>query len=247
MSHSQWEVIKLKKAKVDSQKNAIYTRCARAIMVAARQGEPEPEANFALRAAIEKARVAGLPNDNIERAIKKGAGFLEGNELEALQYEGYGPGGVAVIMEILTDNRNRTAAEVREAFTKVGCSLGETGCVSWMFDRKGVITLQGSLDEEDLILAVAEGGGEDIHFQDNGATVICQDRELDQVGSALRVQNLPVTDMQLVWIPNHRVHIDRAEVAKKVMLLMDRLDGLDDVQSCYTNFDIEDQVLQALT
>ncbi|MEN9246348.1 MAG: YebC/PmpR family DNA-binding transcriptional regulator, partial [Thermostichales cyanobacterium SRBZ-1_bins_19] len=170
MSHSEWEVIKLKKAKVDSRKNAIYTRHARAIMVAARQGEPDPDANFALRAAIEKARQAGLPNENIERAIKKGAGLLEETDLEALQYEGYGPGGVAILMEILTDNRNRTASEVREAFSKVGCSLGETGCVSWMFDHKGVITLQGSLDEEALLLAAAEAGGEDVHFQDNSAT-----------------------------------------------------------------------------
>ncbi|MEN9204968.1 MAG: YebC/PmpR family DNA-binding transcriptional regulator [Thermostichales cyanobacterium BF4_bins_65] len=247
MSHSEWEVIKLKKAKVDSRKNAIYTRHARAIMVAARQGEPDPDANFALRAAIEKARQAGLPNENIERAIKKGAGLLEETDLEALQYEGYGPGGVAILMEILTDNRNRTASEVREAFSKVGCSLGETGCVSWMFDHKGVITLQGSLDEEALLLAAAEAGGEDVHFQDNSATVICDYRDLDQVGGSLRGQGWPVTDMQLLWIPNHRVQIDDVEVAKKVLWLMNRLEDLDDVQHCYANFEIQDQILQMIS
>ncbi|GAB4216695.1 MAG: YebC/PmpR family DNA-binding transcriptional regulator [Synechococcales cyanobacterium] len=246
MAHSQWEVIKLKKAKVDSVKNAIYTRHARAIMVAARHGEPTPEANFALRSAIEKARIAGLPNDNIERAIKKGAGQLDGQELEALRYEGYGPGGIAVIMEILTDNRNRTAAEVREAFTKVGCSLGETGCVSWMFNQKGLLKLSGSLDEEALLLAVADAGGEDVQWSATQATVICDYTQLDPVGTALRDQGWPVTEMGLAWLPNHVVRVDAVDTAKKVLLLMDRLDALDDVQECFANFEMEDEILQAI-
>jgi YebC/PmpR family DNA-binding regulatory protein len=246
MSHSQWEVIRLKKAKVDSAKNSIYTRHARAIMVAARHGA-DPDANFSLRTAIDKAKIAGLPNDNIERAIKKGAGHLAGqDELESIRYEGYGPNGVAVLMEILTDNRNRTAAEVREAFNKTGGNLGETGCVSWMFDQKGVIQIIGADDEEALLLAVAEAGGDDFSYSGENVQVFCDYTQLETVSNHLRNKGYHVKDISIHWIPNSMVSLDEPEAAKQVLKLMDRLDALDDVQNVFANFQIEDTVLSAL-
>lgn len=248
MSHSKWEVIRLKKAKVDSTRNAIYTRHSRAIMVAARHGGADPEANFGLRWAIDKARVAGMPNDNIERAIKRGAGQLDnGDQLESIRYEGYGPSGVAVLMEILTDNRNRTAAEVREAFTKTGGNLGETGCVSWMFDQKGIVQISGALNEEDLLLAAADAGGDDIIRSDEGAEVVCDYTLLEQVARQLKQEGYPIKDASIRWIPNTTVKVDETETAKLVLKLMDRLDALDDVQNVFANFEIDDSVLEELS
>lgn len=244
MSHSAWEVIRLKKARADSAKNAIYTRYSRAIIVAARQGSADPEANFALRAAIEKARVAGLPSDNIERAIKRGSGQLAGDELESIRYEGYGPSGVAVLMDVLTDNRNRTAALVREAFSKTGGNLGETGCVSWMFEQKGVVRIAGQHEEEELLLAVADAGGDDVLQQDSAAEVICQYTALETIASNLKKAGYQVLESSIRWIPKTRVKVDEPATAKQVLNLMDKLDALDDIQTVYANFEIEDSVLE---
>ena len=247
MSHSKWEVIRLKKAKVDSARNAVYTRHSRAIMVAARNGGADPEANFSLRTAIDKAKSEGMPNDNIERAIKRGAGLLgEGDQLEAFRYEGYGPSGVAVLMEILTDNRNRTAADVREAFSKTGGNLGETGCVSWMFDQRGVVQVLGDLDEEELLLTAAEAGGDDV-IQSNGtAEVICDYTELEKVTTQLERSGLQIKEASIRWLPNNVVKVDEADVAKQVLKLMDKLDALDDVQTVFANFEIEDEILEQI-
>ncbi len=246
MSHSKWEVIRLKKAKVDSAKNAIYTRHSRAIMVAARNGGPDPEANFSLRTAIDKAKSEGMPNDNIDRAIKRGSGLLEGDQLEAFRYEGYGPNGVAVLMEILTDNRNRTAADVREAFSKTGGNLGETGCVSWMFDQRGVVQVLGDLDEEELLLTAAEAGGDDV-IQSNGtAEVICDYADLEQVTTQLERAGLQIKEASIRWLPNNVVKVDEADIAKQVLKLMDKLDALDDVQNVFANFEIEDEILEGI-
>ena len=160
--HSKWANIKRQKARVDAKKGKTFTQLSRAIIVAARNGIPDPQGNFQLRTAIEKAKVAGIPNENIERAIAKGAGTFEGDgdKLEEIRYEGYGPGGVAILIEALTDNRNRTAADLRAAFSKNGGNLGETGCVSWMFEQKGVVRLEGEIEEDVLLEASVEGGAE---------------------------------------------------------------------------------------
>ncbi len=249
MSHSKWEVIRLKKAKVDSAKNAVYTRYSRAIMVAARNGGADPEANFTLKTAIEKAKSAGMPNDNIDRAIKKGSGQLDaGDQLESIRYEGYGPNGVAVIMEILTDNRNRTAAEVRDAFNKTGGNLGETGCVSWMFEQKGVIELMNLQREEDeLLLTVADAGGEDLSQLGDSAEVYADFTDLEKVTTYLRQAGYEVRDASMRWIPTTTVTVNEPDVAKQVLKLMDKLDALDDVQNVYANFEIDDEVLDALS
>ncbi len=248
MSHSKWEVIRLKKAKVDSAKNAVYTRYSRAIMVAARNGGPDPEANFSLRTAIDKAKTAGMPNDNIERAIKKGAGQLDaGEQLDSIRYEGFGPSGVAVLMEILTDNRNRTAAEVREAFKKTGGNLGETGCVSWMFEQKGVVQLTDvETNEEDLLLAVADAGGDDFSQSGDVVEVFAEFNYLEMVSTSLKQAGYVVRDASLRWIPTTTVTLDEPDIAKQVLKLMDRLDALDDIQNVYANFEIDDSVLATL-
>ncbi len=249
MSHSKWEVIRLKKAKVDSAKNAVYTRYARAIMVAARHGGPDPDANFSLRTAIDKAKIAGLPNDNIERAIKRGAGQGSGaDELESIRYEGYGPSGVAVLMEILTDNRNRTAAEVREAFNKTGGNLGETGCVSWMFEQKGVVQLEeADLDEEALLLEVADAGADDLTHEEDRVEVICDYTELEKVTTALQSRGYGIKDASIRWIPTTMIKVDEPETAKQVLKLMDKLDSLDDVQNVFANFEIDDGLWDAIS
>jgi YebC/PmpR family DNA-binding regulatory protein len=244
---NRWEIIRRRKAKVDSSVNAVYTRHSRAIMVAARNGVPDPEANFSLRTAIEKARAAGMPSDNIERAIKRGAGQLGSQDaLESFRYEGYGPGGIAVLLEILTDNRNRTAADVREAFSKSGGNLGETGCVSWMFEQKGVVQLQPVTDEEAFLLDVAEAGGDDIATQGEVVEVYCDYTLLESVTTALKQANYEVLEASLRWIPSTVVTVQEPDMAKQVLKLMDRLDALDDVQNVFANFEIDDALLTAI-
>ena len=247
MSQSKWATIRLHKAKTDAAKNATYTKLSRAITVAARQGEPDPDANFALRAAVQKARVAGLPNDNIERAIARGSGLLTADDqLEALRYEGYGPGGVAVLMEILTDNRNRTAADVRAAFNKCGGNLGETGCVGWMFQQKGVVRIDGALAEDELFLVVADAGGDDLMVDPLGADAICDPAHLESLSGDLLEAGYAVSSSSLRWLPNTIVTVDEVETARQIVTLVEKLEALDDVQSVFTNFVAADEVLELL-
>ncbi len=246
--HSKWATIKRQKARVDAVRGQTFTQLSRAIIVATRNGIPDPNGNFQLRTAIEKAKAAGNPNDNIDRAIAKGAGTLDsGNQLEEIRYEGYGAGGVAIIVEALTDNRNRTAAELRFAFTKRGGNLGEMGCVSWMFDRQGVCSIVGNVDE-DALLAAALAGGADAYesIEDDEqprAEVFTTVANLEHLSTTLRAHGFSVSDVELRWIPQNTVLVDDLEQSKQLLKLIEVLEGLDDVQTVTANFDLADELI----
>ncbi|WP_413198932.1 YebC/PmpR family DNA-binding transcriptional regulator [Nostoc piscinale] len=244
--HSKWANIKRQKAVVDAKRGKTFTQLSRAIIVAARNGVPDPAGNFQLRTAIEKAKAAGIPNDNIERAIAKGAGTFNGDNhsLEEIRYEGYGPGGVAILVEALTDNRNRTAADLRVAFSKNGGNLGETGCVSWMFDQKGACVVQGVVDEDQLLEASLEGGAESYEMtEDETAEVFTEVANLEILNKTLKDKGFKVTDAELRWIPSNNVEVTDSEQARSLLKLIDTLESLDDVQNVTSNFDMSEQLL----
>ena len=248
--HSKWANIKRQKARVDAKKGKTFTQLSRAIIVAARNGIADPDGNFQLRTAIDKAKAAGIPNENIERAIAKGAGTYQDDDsiLEEIRYEGYGAGGVAVLIEALTDNRNRTAADLRSAFSKNGGNLGETGCVSWMFVQKGIVTLEGEVNEELLLEASMEGGAETYEIIDEeehqGAEVITEVGNLENLNQTLQQQDLPVKEVELRWIPNNTIEIDEPEQARSLLKLIDTLESLDDVQNVTANFEMTEDLIQ---
>jgi len=248
--HSKWANIKRQKARVDAVKGKVFAKLSREIIVAARHGSPDPTANFQLRTAIEKAKAAGVPNDNIERAIAKGSGQLggDGDALEAIRYEGYGPGGVAVLIEALTDNRNRTAADLRAAFNKAHGNLGETGCVGWMFAQKGVVTVAGPIDEDALLEAALDGGADSyeatqLDEDTDGVEVFCAPPELEQLSTVLQQRGYDLRATELRWIANNTVPVSDADQAQALLKLMDALDELDDVQSVTANFDMADDLM----
>ncbi|QMS90931.1 YebC/PmpR family DNA-binding transcriptional regulator [Nostoc edaphicum CCNP1411] len=244
--HSKWANIKRQKAVVDAKKGKTFTQLSRAIIVAARSGVPDPALNFQLRTAIDKAKAASIPNDNIERAIAKGAGNFGGDSatFEAIRYEGYGPGGVAILIEALTDNRNRTAADLRVAFSKNGGNLGETGCVSWMFDQKGVCLVQGVVDEEQLLEASLEGGAQSYEMnEDEMAEVFTDIANLETLSQTLKNQGIKVIDAELRWIPSNSVEVTDPDQARSLFKLIDTLEGLDDVQNVTANFEITEELM----
>ena len=247
--HSKWANIKRQKAVVDAKKGKTFTQWSRAIIVAARSGVPDPTGNFQLRTAIEKAKAAGLPNENIERAIAKGAGTLSGgaSSLEAIRYEGYGPGGVAILVEALTDNRNRTAADLRVAFSKNGGNLGETGCVGWMFSQKGVCTVEGVDDEEQLLEASLEGGAQSYEMtEEQTAEVFTEVFDLENLSQTLKEKGFKVTDAELRWIPSNSVEVSDPDQARSLFKLIDTLEGLDDVQNVTANFDMSEELMAVM-
>jgi YebC/PmpR family DNA-binding regulatory protein len=239
----KWANIKREKAVVDAKKGKTFTQLSRAIIVAARAGLPDPEGNFQLRTAIEKAKVAGIPNDNIDRAIAKGAGTYADDEsiLEEVRYEGYGIGGVAVLIEALTDNRNRTAADIRAAFSKNGGNLGETGCVGWMFDQKGVAIIEGKIEEDKLLEACVTANADTYEIIDEenyqGAEVFTEVTTLEILHQTLIAYNFIVKELELRWIPNNTIKIIEAEQMKYLSRLIDTLESLDDVQNVTTNYE----------
>lgn len=244
--HSKWANIKRQKARVDAKRGKTFTQLSRAIIVAARNGIPDPNGNFQLRTAIEKAKAAGIPNDNIDRAIAKGAGTFDdgGAKLEEIRYEGYGPGGVAILIEALTDNRNRTVAYLREAFTKNGGNLGETGCVSWMFDQKGICIVKDVSSEEQLLEASLEGGAEFYEMTDDDmAEVVAEVADLENLNQTLQQKNFDVTDVELRWIPSNNIDVTDSEQARILIKLIDTLEGLDDVQNVTANFDMSEDLI----
>lgn len=249
--HSKWANIKRQKARVDAKKGKMFTQISREIIVAARSGIPDPEGNFQLRTAIDKAKAAGIPNENIERAIAKGAGTWDSgsDNYEAIRYEGYGPGGVAVLIEALTDNRNRTAADLRAAFSKNGGNLGETGCVSWMFEQKGVCILRGSVDEDELLEASLEGGAEYYElieeYEDNipGAEVFTEISNLEHLSETLKQKGYQVVESELRWIPGNNYVINDPDIARSLLKLIDALEDLDDVQNVTANFDMANELI----
>ncbi|NJL83120.1 MAG: YebC/PmpR family DNA-binding transcriptional regulator [Chloroflexaceae bacterium] len=247
--HSKWANIKRQKARVDAKKGKTFTQLSRAIIVAARSGIPDPSGNFQLRTAIEKAKAAGIPNENIERAIAKGAGTYNDGEasLEAIRYEGYGSGGVAVLIEALTDNRNRTAADLRAAFSKNGGNLGETGCVGWMFAQKGLVQLLGEVDEEKLLEASLEGGAESYELIDDeeepGAEILTDIANLEALSQGLQQQGFPVKAAELRWIASNTVEVSDRDQARSLLKLLDALESLDDIQTVTANFEMAEEVL----
>lgn len=247
--HSKWANIKRQKARVDAKKGKTFTQISRAIIVAARNGIPDPAGNMQLRTAIEKAKAAGIPNDNIDRAIAKGAGTYaaDGSQYEEIRYEGYGPGGVALLIEALTDNRNRAAADLRAAFSKNGGNLGETGCVSWMFEQKGVACLTGKVEEGVLLEASLEGGAESYEFledeEHSGVEVFVEVSELENLNQVLQSRDLPVSETELRWIPSNTVEVTDAEQARSLLKLIDTLESLDDVQNVTANFEMSDELM----
>lgn len=247
--HSKWANIKRQKARVDAVRGKTFTQLSRAIIVAARNGIPDPDGNFQLRTAIDKAKAAGIPNDNIDRAIAKGAGTGESNtELEEIRYEGYGAGGVAVIVEALTDNRNRTAADLRSAFTKRGGNLGETGCVGWMFDLKGVCTIAGDVHEDTLLEAALTGGADLYELLDDvenpGAEIFTEVTNLEHLSKTLTIEGFAVSDAELRWIPQNTVLVTDVEQSKQLLKLVEVLESLDDVQAVTANFELADELCE---
>ncbi|WP_017306743.1 YebC/PmpR family DNA-binding transcriptional regulator [Spirulina subsalsa] len=247
--HSKWANIKRQKARVDAKKGKTFTQLSRAIIVAARHGIPDPAGNFQLRTAIEKAKAAGIPNDNIDRAIAKGAGTYSSDDAsyEEIRYEGYGVGGVAILIEAFTDNRNRTAADLRAAFSKNGGNLGETGCVSWMFEQKGVVTLEGEINEDQLLEIALEGGADSYELSDDpqnpGAEVYSPVSDLESLQKTLQEQDFPVKEVELRWIPNTTVEVTDPEQMRSLLKLMDALESLDDVQNVTANFELNEECL----
>jgi YebC/PmpR family DNA-binding regulatory protein len=251
--HSKWATIKRQKARVDAARGKNFAQLSGAIIVAARSGLPDPAGNFQLRTAIEKAKAAGVPNDNIDRAIAKGAGTLggEASKLEEIRYEGYGPGGVALIIEALTDNRNRTAADLRAIFNKRGGNLGETGCVSWMFAHKGVCIISGAVDE-DLLLEASLAGGADYYelFGEEeglGAEVFTDTTALDSLCEWLRNAKFNVTELEWRWIPGNTIEVMDLEQGKQLLRVIESLETLDDIQNVTANFEISAELLATLT
>ena len=244
--HSKWANIKRQKARVDAKKGKTFTQLSRAIIVAARSGISDPDGNFQLRTAIDKAKAAGIPNDNIERSLAKGAGTYQDDDaiLEEIRYEGYGAGGVAVLIEALTDNRNRTAAYLRSAFTKNGGNLGETGCVSWMFEQKGVITLE-KVAEEELLEASMEGKADNYEIYDDGdgAEVFTEVANLENLNQTLKKYDFLIRDLELRWIPNNNIEVNDPEQARSLLKLIDTLESLDDVQNVTANFEMTEKLM----
>lgn len=242
--HSKWSNIKHKKGKEDAKRAKEFTKLGRYIMVAAREGGPDPEYNPALKAAIEKAKAANMPNDNIERAIKRGSGELEGGNFEEIVYEGYGPGGIAVFVSCLTDNRNRTASEVRHAFDKYGGNLGQTGCVSFMFDRKGLLVIdkKESIDEEELMLQAIDLGAEDFNSEDDFYEIITSPEDFNQVRDALSSNGYEFSMAELAFLPQNTSELKDEEDIKNMVKLIEMLEDNDDVQNVYHNWEIPDDL-----
>jgi YebC/PmpR family DNA-binding regulatory protein len=246
--HSKWSSIKHKKGAADAKRGKLFSKLSRAVIVAAREGGADPAANLALQNAIEKARSYSMPKDNIERAIAKGSGAdAESAAFEAVVYEGYGPEGVAVLVEALTDNRNRTAAEVRHAFAQHGGNLGTTGGVAWQFERRGVLLVPAEgVDEDELVLAAADAGADDVSQDGSTYEVMTAPDELRAVREALESAGFPVQTAELSMVPKTTVAISDESTAKRVVHLVEGLEDVDDVQDVYANFDIAETVLEAV-
>jgi len=248
--HSKWANIKHRKGRQDAAKGKIFTKLGREILVAAKAGGANPETNFRLKIAIQKAKEENLPNENILRAIQKGAGGQDGNAFEELTYEGYGPGGVAIMAAALTDNRNRTAGEIRHLFSKYGGNLGETGCVSWMFKEKGIIMVDGDsldIDEDGLILAALEAGAEDIERQTDGTYEITVGPEnFENLKSALQNTGINITDAEITMIPDTISEVMEIDLARQLLRLMELLEEHDDVQNTYTNLEISEELIEQI-
>ncbi|MBA2476402.1 MAG: YebC/PmpR family DNA-binding transcriptional regulator [Actinobacteria bacterium] len=246
--HSKWSSIKHKKGAADAKRGKLFSKLSRAIIVAAREGGADPGGNLALQNAVEKARSYSMPKDNIERAIARGSGAdADAAAFETIVYEGYAPGGVAVLVEALTDNRNRTASDVRHAFDKHDGNLGTSGSVAWLFERRGTVLVPAaSVDEDELTLAAAEGGADDVGREDSTFSVMCAPERLAEVRAAIEAAGLAVESAEVTMVPKTTVEVADEASAKKLLRLMDALEENDDVQGVYANFDIPERVLETV-
>lgn len=244
--HSKWANIQHRKGRQDAQRGKLWSKLSKAIIVAAQIGGGDPNANFRLRKAVDDARAASMPKDNIERAIKKGTGELGGGGIEEMVYEGYGPGGVAVMCEIMTDNRNRTAPELRSLFSKAGGELGKTGCVAFLFDRKGLVVVDGAQSDEEALMDLAiDAGAEDVKNADGKFEITCEPDVFAGLLEALAAADIATEMANLARIPNNTVDLD-ADAGRKILKLMTALDDHDDVQSVSANFNIPDATMEEI-
>lgn len=245
--HSKWHNIRIKKQKVDLVRGKLFSKLAREIAVAAREGGGDPDGNARLRTAIERAREAGMPNDNIQRAVQRGTGGGEGVSYEPITYEGYAHGGVAILVEVLTDNRNRTASEVRSLFSRHGGALGEMGSVAWMFDRRGMIVVdRARVGEDDLLLVALDAGADDVRTAADSYEVVAPVDAFFTVKQALEAAGMPIQSADVTMIPKSTVRVEGRD-ARQVLALMEALEDHDDVQRAYANFDIPDEILQQVS
>ncbi|UCC77429.1 MAG: YebC/PmpR family DNA-binding transcriptional regulator [Anaerolineales bacterium] len=241
--HSKWSTIKRKKGVADARRGQMFTKLAREIQIAARDSGGDPAMNFRLRLAIDRARQSNMPNDNIERAVLRGTGELKGEAIEEINYEGYGPRGTAVIVDVLTDNRNRTVSDVRRVFARHGGNLGETGCVAWLFERKGYISIvpQDGVAEEVALMAI-DAGAEDVKLDEDLVEVFTRLEDLQKVKQALTEAEVPIDSAELSWIPKSMVLLDEKATLQN-MRLIDELEELDDVRQVYSNLEISDEAM----
>ncbi len=245
--HSKWASIKRQKGVNDAKRGQLFTKLGREIAVAAREGGPDPEMNFRLRLVLDKAKQANMPKENIDRAIKRGSGEgADGMQMEEYIYEGYGPHGTAIILQVMTDNRNRTVSEVRHTFTRYGGNLGSDGSVAWMFSRKGVITVDvGNEDPDEVALVAIDAGAADVETTDEGVTVYTEMADFKTVQEALSRMGYTISNAQLSWIPQSQITLEEHE-AMTTLKLMDALEELDDVQEVFSNLDLNDELLARL-
>jgi YebC/PmpR family DNA-binding regulatory protein len=244
--HSKWATIKRKKGKADAERGRTFTKLIKEITVAARNGGGDPEANPRLRTAIAAAKASNMPQDNIKRAIQKGTGELPGTTYEETTYEGYGVGGVAVYIEVLTDNRNRTVAEVRHIFSKYNGNLGENGCVAWMFDKQGIVTVDKSVCDEDTLLEIVlDAGATDMSAEGDVFEVVTPRNDLEQVRNAIEAKSIPIASAEVTMVPQNTVKLNEKQ-AETMLKMHEALEEHDDVQKVFGNFDIDISIMEKL-
>jgi len=246
--HSKWSTIKRKKGAIDAKRGKIFTKLIKEITVAARIGGGDADANPRLRTAVLAAKSENMPKDNIERAIKKGTGDLEGANYEEILYEGYGPGGVAVLVETMTDNKNRTVADVRHYFSKSGGNLGESGCVGWMFDKKGIIVVdKETISEEELMEIALEAGAEDVVEEDSTFQVVTAPEDFNEVVENLDKAELKYDEASVSMVPQNMAEVTEEKTARSLLKLLENLEDHDDVQKVHANFDIPDELMESIS
>ena len=246
--HSKWANIKRKKARVDAERGKAFTKISRELLVAAREGGPDPEENFRLRLAIDKARAANMPNDSVQRVIKRGAGEAGAESLEEITYEGYGPGGVAIMVSAMTDNRNRSASDIRHIFSKNGGNLGETGCVAWMFQKKGLIVVnldEIDMSEDEFVNLAIESGAEDYESDGTTVEVYTKPEDFEEAEKFFESKGVRFSTAEVTMLPQNTVKVT-GKAAQQVLNLVESLEDLDDVQQVYANFDIPDEEFEAV-
>ncbi|HCO94941.1 MAG TPA: YebC/PmpR family DNA-binding transcriptional regulator [Phycisphaerales bacterium] len=246
--HSHWAGIKYKKAALDAKRGKAWSKISRMIIVAAKQGGGDPSANLTLRYAIDKAKAANMPKDTIEKAIKKGTGDLEGMSFEEVLYEGYGPSGVAIMIEALTDNRNRTGPEIKRLFEKHGGSLGTSGCVNWMFTKKGLITVNAANADEEQILEIAlSAGADDMQAVGEVFEITCEPGAYEELKKTLQDKEITTEVAEISMVPQSTIDVNDEHTAKRIISLMEAFDDHDDVQNAYSNFDIPEEIIARLS